>query len=133
MAGRGRDRGRGPSRERGRGNFGGGRGRSNDNNMRQGGQGYTNRHLFNNDHHLCQVCFKRGHTAAECWHRFDEDYTPDAAATSSYNIDTNWYADTGSTDHITNNLEKLSAREKYNGGEQIHTANGTGNWSCWSF
>jgi uncharacterized membrane protein YgcG len=23
---------------------------------------------------LCQVCFKKGHTAADCWHRFDEDY-----------------------------------------------------------
>jgi mannitol-specific phosphotransferase system IIBC component len=30
------------------------------------------------------------------------------------------------TDHITGELEKLSFREKYNGGEQIHTASGTG-------
>lgn len=86
---------------RGRGNFG--RGRGNDSNTRQGGQGYTNKRSFNNDRlPLCQVCFKRGHTAVECWHRFDEDYTPDekhtaAAATNSYNVDTNWYVDTGST------------------------------------
>jgi hypothetical protein len=34
------------------------------------------------------MCFKKGHTAAECWHRFEEDYIPDekhvAAATSSH-------------------------------------------------
>ena len=59
----------------------------------------------------CQVCFKPNHTAAECWHRFDEDYVPDerhvAAAASSYNVDTNWYTDTGSTDHITSELENF--------------------------
>ncbi|BAB90546.1 putative rice retrotransposon retrofit gag/pol polyprotein [Oryza sativa Japonica Group] len=78
----------------------------------------------------CQVCFKRGHTAADCWYRFDEDYVADeklvAAATNSYGIDTNWYIDTGATDHITGELEKLTTKEKYNGGEQIHTASGAG-------
>jgi hypothetical protein len=34
--------------------------------------------------------------------------------------------DTGATDHITGELEKLSLHEKYHGGEQIHAANGTG-------
>jgi hypothetical protein len=42
---------------------------------------------------LCQVCFKPGHVAPDCWHRYDENYIPDpklvAAAQSSYNIDTN--------------------------------------------
>lgn len=41
----------------------------------------NNRNTFNNsgtgnrtshDKPLCQVCFKLGHTAADCWHRFDE-------------------------------------------------------------
>jgi hypothetical protein len=41
-------------------------------------------------------------------------------------VDTNWYADTGATDHITSELEKLQVRDKYNGGDQIHTASGTG-------
>jgi hypothetical protein len=43
----------------------------------------------------------------------------------SYNVDKNWYTDTGATDHITGELEKLSFREKYNGGDQVHTASGT--------
>jgi hypothetical protein len=33
--------------------------------------------------------------------------------------------DSGATDHITSELEKLTARNKYNGDEQVHAANGT--------
>jgi hypothetical protein len=44
----------------------------------------------------------------------------------AYNIDTNWYTDSGSTDHITSELNKLSMREKYYGNDQIHTASGAG-------
>jgi hypothetical protein len=33
--------------------------------------------------------------------------------------------DFGATDHITGELEKLSIRNKYQGGDQIHTASGT--------
>ncbi len=80
---------------------------------------------------ICQVCFKRGHTAADCWYRYDEDYVPDAkhvaaAAVNSYGVDTNWYIDTGATNHVTGELDKLTMKEKYNGGEQIHTASGAG-------
>lgn len=49
-----------------------------------------------------------------------------ASAATSYGVDTNWYLDTGATDHITGELEKLSVKEKYNGTDQVHTANGTG-------
>jgi hypothetical protein len=43
-----------------------------------------------------------------------------------YNVDTAWYSDTGVTDHVTSELDKLVVREKYNGQEQIHAANGGG-------
>jgi hypothetical protein len=33
--------------------------------------------------------------------------------------------DSGATDHITGELEKLLIRNKYQGGDQIHTASGT--------
>ena len=66
----------------------------------------------------------------ECWHRFDENYVPEerhvAASMSLYSMDQNWYMDTGATDNITSDLEKLAVRDKYNGGDQIHTANGAG-------
>jgi len=41
-------------------------------------------------------------------------------------VDTNWYVDSGATDHITSDLEKLLFRDKYRGGEQVLSANGAG-------
>jgi histone deacetylase 1/2 len=49
-----------------------------------------------------------------------------SAAYNSYDVDTNWYTDTGASDHITSNLEKLSVLDKYKGNDQIHTASGAG-------
>ena len=90
----------------------------------------------------CQLCERTGHTVHDCWFRFNKKYvTPRdggqkphklgsqksaSAAVNSYGVDTNWYFDSGSTDHITNSLEQLSTRDKYNGQEQIHAANGKG-------
>jgi hypothetical protein len=71
----------GTSTPTGRGGFGQGFGR---------GRGRSSNYT---DHVICQVCGKKNHTAVECWHRFDESYTPDQkfahAASSSYNVDTN--------------------------------------------
>jgi hypothetical protein len=36
----------------------------------------------------------------------------------------NWYADSGATDHITIELDKLAIQDKYNGVEKVHTASG---------
>lgn len=36
---------------------------------------------------VCQICFKSGHTAAECWHRYIENYVPQQ--TRSYSKDRN--------------------------------------------
>jgi hypothetical protein len=67
---------------------------------------------------------------AECWHRFDDSYVLDeryaGSASTSFAIDPNWYLDTGATDHVTEELEKLAMHEKYKGKEQIHSANGAG-------
>ncbi|WVZ95274.1 hypothetical protein U9M48_041059 [Paspalum notatum var. saurae] len=118
--------GRGGNRGCGAGRRGAGRGRSsatfNNNNspgnyQLQGGRGTSGRGGGNNNTRpICQVCKKTGHTADRCWHRFDEDYVPEernaAAATSFYNVDTNWYTDTGATDHITGEPEKLATRDK---------------------
>jgi hypothetical protein len=61
------------------------------------------------EHPLCQVCFKIG---------YDENYVSDsrhvaAAAINSYTLDPNWYTDSGATDHIIGELEKLALQEKY--------------------
>jgi histone deacetylase 1/2 len=77
----------------------------------------------------CQICGKEGHTVVRCWHRMDESFREDPSAMvamSSYKIDQNWYSDTGATDYITSNLDRLAIRERYNGGYKVHVSNGTG-------
>jgi hypothetical protein len=44
---------------------------------------------------------------------------------TSYEVDINWYANSGATDHITTDLEKLTTRDKYLGHDQVHTACGS--------
>jgi hypothetical protein len=86
---------------------------------------------------ICQVCGKEGHPAFRCYKRYDERFQGGAPqqqqqqksasnVTSSYGVDTNWYMDSGATDHITSDLDKLSFRDKYRGGVYVHTANGSG-------
>jgi hypothetical protein len=41
-------------------------------------------------------------------------------------VDTNGYVDSGASDHITSELEKLTVRDKYHGQDQVHTLSGSG-------
>jgi hypothetical protein len=43
-----------------------------------------------------------------------------------YGVDTNWYADSSASDHITSELERLTVRDKYHGHDQVRTASGSG-------
>jgi histone deacetylase 1/2 len=78
------------------------------------------------------LCGKEGHTVIKCYKRFDTSFTGVAEnksaslATASYSVDTNWYIDSGATDNITRELEKLTVRDEYSGNDQIHTASGVG-------
>jgi hypothetical protein len=45
---------------------------------------------------------------------------------TSYGVDTNWHMDTGVTDHITSDLERLTIHDKYYGADQVHAANDLG-------
>jgi histone deacetylase 1/2 len=129
--GRGRGRGGGP---RGRGNGGRGQGRGGRppfNNNNRGGPRYNNNNGGGqgsaNAKVTCQICGKPGHNARDCWNRYREDDQEEHSANAaSYGVDTNWYMDSGATDHITSELEKVTIRDKYRGQEQIHTANGAG-------
>jgi histone deacetylase 1/2 len=106
---------------RGRGGFG--RDRGNDNGGHSGGNG---------DRPTCQLCGKEGHTVSKCYKRFDASFTGvsenkfASLATTSYGIDTNWYVDSGATDNITGDLEKLTMRDDYTANDQIHTTSGAG-------
>jgi hypothetical protein len=48
------------------------------------------------------------------------------ASMPSYSVEAPWYSDTDAIDHITNDLERLAIREKYQGKEQIQTPGGSG-------
>ena len=81
---------------------------------------------------ICQVCSKVGRVALKCFHMFDQSYQAEdtyataMVTTPSYAINLNWYTDTGATDHITGDLNKLLVREKYHGNDQVQVANGSG-------
>jgi hypothetical protein len=47
-------------------------------------------------------------------------------ACPSTSIDPNWYLDSSATDHITDELEKLTMHERYNGNDKIRAANSAG-------
>jgi hypothetical protein len=67
---------------------------------------------------------KHGHSASDSWwHRSDDKNDGEQGANlASYGVDTNWYPDTGATDHITSELNKLLIANKYYGQDQVRTA-----------
>ncbi|WVZ51499.1 LOW QUALITY PROTEIN: hypothetical protein U9M48_002643 [Paspalum notatum var. saurae] len=85
---------------------------------------FSNRGGYNNSgsniRPKCQLCGKRGHTVINCWHRFDEDFTPDERG--SHRLLWRRYK----LVHGYRELEKLTVRDKYKGHDQIHTASGAG-------
>ena len=107
--GGGHGHGNGGGRGCGRGNNGGGGGRQHQPN--------------NGERPTCQLCGKEGHTVIRCYKHFDasfqgvQEQCSASSATTSYSVDTNWYSDTGTTDHVTGELEKLTVRDKYHGND----------------
>ncbi|KAJ4768699.1 hypothetical protein LUZ62_079074 [Rhynchospora pubera] len=117
-----------------------GRGRQNSNVQYNGTQ----------DNILCQICDKWGHTAVECYHRFDIRYvgttnqvqhqpsqtqqqlqqnpTQNQAliAEPNFTPQPNWFIDSGATTHVTSDINNLSSYQAYNGSEAVHIGNGTG-------
>jgi hypothetical protein len=79
----------------------------------------------------CQICGKVGHTAIKYWYQMDESYQEEGpstalASSNSYQVDPNWYSDTGAMDHIASDLDRLAKREQYHGGDTVQVGNGTG-------
>jgi hypothetical protein len=57
----------------------------------------------------------------------DSNFEPHTVAlASSSAADNNWYTDSGATDHITGDLDKLTMHDPYYSNDQIHTANRSG-------
>ena len=77
----------------------------------------------------CQLCDNWGHMSKDCRNRFDTNYQPPQqragnAASTSYNHP--WIMDSGTTDHLTSELARLQAYERYGGKYQVQVANGAG-------
>lgn len=113
--------GQGQGHGGGRGRGGGGRG----NGSHGGGQARDQ-----GTRPQCQLCGKLGHVALKCFKRFNKSYHGEpeqhTANVTSYQVDPNWYMDTGATDHITSDLDRLSFRERYNGNDTVQVGNGAG-------
>ncbi|KAJ8622019.1 hypothetical protein MRB53_030548 [Persea americana] len=107
-----------------------GRGRGPKNNNR----GRGNPIQPSNPKPCCQICNRTGHTALDCYHRMDYSYQgrhPPSqlaamAASFNQNNDQQWYADSGATSHITNDLNNLSLQSGYQGKDQVTVGNGQG-------
>ncbi|WVZ94201.1 hypothetical protein U9M48_040122 [Paspalum notatum var. saurae] len=133
-------RGRGSFQGRGRGSGFPGRGTSSGRGTPPGRSSTDN-----SDAVMFQLCERTGHTVHDCWDRFKKNYVPPQQwvqikqdhrrqqplyfhlmVLPSYAVDTNWYMDSGATDHITSESEKLTTRQQYTVQDQIHAANGKG-------
>ena len=104
--GHGRHNGGGQA-ERG-GRHGGGRGRGQGHGGGRNGGGGGSRLIY-------QVCGKPGHDALRCYNRFNHSFQPEeprprnANAVHSNNTnDSNCYFDSGATDHLTSDLDRLN-------------------------
>ncbi|TXG55646.1 hypothetical protein EZV62_020902 [Acer yangbiense] len=124
---------------------------SNQQNLNQGGNRAPNRGGFrggggrfrgrggrnNNSRPTCQVCGKFGHSASVCYFRYDDNYmgsVPTAnsnanspsvfVATPETVDDTTWYADSGATNHVTNDAGNLDLKSNYRGDESLMVGNG---------
>lgn len=77
----------------------------------------------------CQLCNKDGHNAFKCRKRFDHSFNqPEERSANNVSVEPAWYTDSGATDHITGDLDRMTMHERYSGKEQVHAANGSG--SC---
>ncbi|KAL9451396.1 hypothetical protein AB3S75_013041 [Citrus x aurantiifolia] len=82
----------------------------------------------------CQICWKMGHTAAECWHRFKKNFVPQPTrrreqrgayvATAEGQSSGAWYLDSGATNHVTNTLGNISINSEYQGKNKLAVGNG---------
>ncbi|RVW66115.1 hypothetical protein CK203_007505 [Vitis vinifera] len=71
---------------------------------------------------ICQICGKTGHTALDCYHRFDYSYQDRhppaelaamvAESNAAYEHQV-WYADSGTNAHMTSEAENLTHQQPF--------------------
>ncbi|KAB1227925.1 Retrovirus-related Pol polyprotein from transposon TNT 1-94 [Morella rubra] len=88
---------------------------------------------FTEDRPTCQVCFKSGHTALQCYNRFNHAFQapPPASFTANYSSipagpDSYWYPDSAASNHMTHDYTNLSHNPtEYTGEEQVRVGDGS--------
>uniref|UniRef100_A0A803Q3K0 Reverse transcriptase Ty1/copia-type domain-containing protein n=1 Tax=Cannabis sativa TaxID=3483 RepID=A0A803Q3K0_CANSA len=84
----------------------------------------------------CQLWHKLGHTVLDYFYRFDKSFTgvfptsnsPTAQAYVAHTNpvdDSNWYPDSGASNHCTPNLQNLNINTEYEGTDQLHVGDGS--------
>lgn len=74
----------------------------------------------------CQVCSKTGHTAVQCFYRFDKTYSGSNhsaeeeeksafLASQGTNQEYDWYFDSGASNHVTHQTEKFQEINEHHG------------------
>lgn len=94
----------------------------------------------------CQLCFKTGHRVINCYERFNRNFQqpnfhdfinsqqnqgqqPQANLTNTQNtsgFQNTWYPDSGSTHHVTNDINNIQNPSIYTGRDQLFVGNGQG-------
>uniref|UniRef100_A0A2N9HRC0 Retrotransposon Copia-like N-terminal domain-containing protein n=1 Tax=Fagus sylvatica TaxID=28930 RepID=A0A2N9HRC0_FAGSY len=129
-----RGRGGGRNQHRGGGrtsqNFNSGRGNFNNS------QSWQNPQTWNTNpssRPTCQICYKSGHTALDCYQRMNYAYQGRhppaklAAMATSAPINPNqttWISDTGATDHFTPDLNNIPDNRAYTDSQLVSVGNG---------
>jgi Reverse transcriptase (RNA-dependent DNA polymerase)/gag-polypeptide of LTR copia-type/GAG-pre-integrase domain len=93
---------------------------------------------------ICQICYKKGHQARNCWYRSDLTNYPEVSSTTiqahlaqptiqansaqpdSISSGPDWYLDSGATHHVTNDINNLSSYMPYDGMDSLKIGNGLG-------
>ncbi|KAM3308887.1 hypothetical protein P3S67_010631 [Capsicum chacoense] len=95
------------------------------------GQGRGNQRGLTRDLPTCQICAKRGHSAANYWYRYDDSQNVNhqSGGSRAMHASTNaqsgdWYLDTGANTHVTSDYSHLQAPHPYHGSETITVGNG---------
>ncbi|PKU87463.1 Retrovirus-related Pol polyprotein from transposon TNT 1-94 [Dendrobium catenatum] len=75
----------------------------------------------------CQICGKRGHSATNCWHRGNFNYTPSSASNVALVAEPEpapWYLDSGASAHLTPDPPSSQHSTPYYGRDQVFVGNG---------
>ncbi|RWR90949.1 Regulator of rDNA transcription protein 15 [Cinnamomum micranthum f. kanehirae] len=79
---------------------------------------------------LCQICNRVGYLALDCFNRLDLSFQgrqpPEKlqAMAAAKHGDTQWFTDTGATNHVTSDLSNLSIHSDYVGTDGLAVGNG---------